>query len=276
MKTKIFLLSTAFISAACLVAVIVVSCGQGNSNATDDSTNAPKPADFVLAKVGDRTITLEDVLYFPDLYGTLGQNIIKREVMLQEAAKRGVTVSQVEIADTLDKNISSQGGWEQLFKTVPDFIPKSVVVYYFRNMTTVNLYQSAILKDEFKKQHGEITFEELQEKWNANMKSLQQQYAYEHKEVAADDVTMDLVRDILENQIEQDWQGKNGQTFLDDLTKSYAVENYLKDMAPPYPEDIKIPEILKEDKSSEETPPAQDNQTEGESTDSNPPAGGGE
>jgi hypothetical protein len=101
----------------------------------------------------------------------------------------------------------------------------------------------ALLDDEFAKQHGPITDQELNDLW-ATMPEQQKTQIATQQGIAPENMTMEMARPQLEQQIKGQWSNANGTKFIEDLKKSYQIENYVaQQYSTMFPEDIVVPVV---------------------------------
>jgi hypothetical protein len=223
------------------------------------------PIDMPIVKVGDSDVKLGDLLFSAQTFWYLEQSLITNQVYFEEARKRGIYPTQADIDTKYLETMNQQGGEEQFLSSLPPSIPKALAIQDMKNNAIKQIIQEALLKDEFNKQHGPITDTELNQLWTDRGESLRPSIASE-KGIPPEQVTMEMARTQLEDQIRNQWYSQNAQKFLDDLVASYQVENYLREQySATHPEDVVVPEVGEEPNSplSGMIPPAE---TGGEQT----------
>jgi len=229
-----------------LAAILLLSPGCREPETTIQTAGGGKidTESMVIARVGDTDIMLKDLIFSVPAFAYLQQNLIGSEIFSQEARKRGVYPTEEKIQEAYDKQIQGQGGEEGILKQFPPSIPRDVALKYFRNQYVLTqLLQQAIMEDEFVKKQGTPTEDQITQVWNEREQSFRTSIAAERK-IAADQVTMDMARQQIEDQLKQQWLGQNGAKFMDDLTKSYPVENYLlQQYSTTQTEEVIVPEV---------------------------------
>ncbi len=197
--------------------------------------------DMVLARVGEGNITLGDLLENPSFYGLVSEQLITRELLEQEALKRGITVDMDEVQQQVDDMIEQSGGWENLTSTIPQSIPISLIPADLRRSALQQSYHMAIMEDRYDNEHGPSTDDELETQWLAAPGMYEGRVAGELG-ITPEEVTFEMAREEIEEDIRMQWQSERFQTLVEFLKESIEVEFYLLD-ALNEPADLQIPEI---------------------------------
>jgi hypothetical protein len=233
------------LAAAIMLAVILTffpGCKETSASASGPSSGHTIAADTVIAKVGDTDVKLGDLVFTAQTMWYFKDSMINRIIMFDEAKRRGIFPSDEDIDKKYKETLEQQGGEAMFFSQLPEWLPKRLVMDDMKNNAAMQIIQEALIKDEFDKVHGPITDDELNNLWTEREASMRPSIASQ-KGIPPEEVTMDMARDQLTEQVRNNWYNENAQKFFDDLKNNTPVENYLQmQYSTIYPEDIVISE----------------------------------
>jgi len=222
---------------------------------------------MVIAKVGDVDLTLADLFQMPTIYMAIDDGMIMQEVLRQEAARRGISLTQEEIQKGLDDFYAGRGGKESFLGSVPPSIPKSLVDGDIRKMVISQALQKAILENAWEKDHGPVTDEEIDTIWNERGQMFIDQTAAE-LQIDPSQVTKEMAVNKVKDEIKNQWLTEKQNTFFEDLKKTYNARNLLRERLGEQ-ETVEAPPAMEETTQSSGTQPE-------ETASSTPPGASGE
>ena len=85
--------------------------------------------DLLIARVGDKDITVADLLEKPRIYQMIHDDLIMQEIILQEASKRGVSPDQEAVQVQINQMIEDD---PELQKTLEEIIKRKRAEFHAR------------------------------------------------------------------------------------------------------------------------------------------------
>ncbi len=246
-----------------LVVFLGAACKETPPSGTAGGTAQAGECDgMVIAKVGDVDLTLADLLQMPTIYMAVDDGMIMQELLRQEAARRGISLTQEEIQKGLDDFYAGRGGKEKFMESVPPSIPKSLVDGDIRRMVISQALQKAILENAWEKDHGPVTDEEVDTIWNERGQMFIDQTAAE-LQIDPAQVTKEMAVDKVKDEIKNRWLMEQQTKLFENLKKTYNVRNLLRERlgeqeeieAPPATEDTTQTSGTQTEETVSPTPP---------------------
>ena len=217
---------------------------QPTTVSAEDAPNSLEQArGVVLATVNDTPITLGDMITTPMYFVLLHQTLVAPEVLRMKAAEMGVVVTTEEIQQKYDEYMDGVGGFDAFASTVPESAPRSLLEEDLKKNLLQQLYIQRIMEIEFEREHGSYTDQEIQDEFDMNPRMYRNMVANEpDAEIAPEDVTSDMAREQIEENIKARWISNNTQEYLRNVTEEYDIRNYALDFLEE-PEDVVVPAV---------------------------------
>ncbi len=183
---------------------------------------------IVLARVGDTEITIADLLLKPQVFQTIRTDLITQEIIRQDAARRGMSVSEDEIQAKVDEFMEMNGGRDEFMAQLPQSMPDTLVSADIRFYMEITVLKEKIIEQLYEEEHGPITDEERNETWEENKIMFSGQLAAELS-IDVEAVTIDHAMDKVEELIETKWKSEHVNDYFVDLEENFDFEFYLLD-----------------------------------------------
>ncbi len=205
---------------------------------------------FVLARVGEVDITLLDLLEKPQTFSLIQEGLITNEIIRQEAARRGVDVDMDFIQEQIDNMIAGYGTIDNFLEQVGSAMPSTLVLDDVRDYFVMQELKNQILNHEWETTRTPIPETEIMYHWSES-ETMYKQVLSNEMGIDPEEVTLEIARERMKEDIKQAWIGENSLTFFLDLRLAVDYEFYLFD-ALNGREHVVVPEIEDEHEVEEE------------------------
>ncbi|MCX6646340.1 MAG: hypothetical protein NTY09_08285 [bacterium] len=234
-SVKFFVMGMVLTLALVFVILAGIACkdttpGQNADSGAATTGSLENYENIVIASVGDKNFTLADLLKSPQLYMIIHDQMIVPEIIQQEALSRGLTADPQKIDTQINQIYEQAGGMQQfLDSNVPPTIPQELVPDDVRKTIISQELQQLIVQDRYEKEHGASVDAEITAKWDESPDRYQRRYVEMNPSVVLTDVTLDMVRSLIDEDIKAQWINEHGATLAADLEANYTVKNFLLD-----------------------------------------------